>query len=70
MVKHYGTKLGEFMNSDTGIQKRCEWCNNLFIAQKLTTRYCSHTCNSKAYKSKKREETLKDLMKKQESNIK
>lgn len=59
MVKHYGTKLGEFMNNDTGIQKKCEWCSNLFIAQKLTTRYCSHACNSKAYKSKKRQEAIK-----------
>lgn len=53
MVKRHETKLGKFMNSDTGIQKRCKWCSNLFIAQKLTTRYCSHAYNSKAYKEKK-----------------
>ncbi|MEA5081448.1 MAG: helix-turn-helix domain-containing protein [Dysgonamonadaceae bacterium] len=41
------------------IEKVCEWCKQTFIAQKLTTRYCSHRCNSKAYKSAKREENHK-----------
>jgi excisionase family DNA binding protein len=47
------------MKSSIEIQKRCEWCNQLFTAQKMTTRYCSHSCNSKAYKARKREETKK-----------
>ena len=38
------------------IQKICECCNKIFIAQKTTTHYCSHACNSKAYKEKKRKE--------------
>lgn len=41
------------------IEKVCEWCKKTFIAQKITTRYCSHGCNSKAYKSAKREEKHK-----------
>lgn len=32
------------------IVKHCEWCNKEFTAQKTTTRYCSHKCNSQAYK--------------------
>lgn len=36
----------------------CEWCDKTFVAKKLTTRYCSHSCNSKAYKLAKREEAL------------
>lgn len=44
------------MSNATEIEKVCEWCKQTFIAQKLTTRYCSHRCNSRAYKSGKREE--------------
>jgi predicted DNA-binding transcriptional regulator AlpA len=32
------------------IKKVCEWCGEVFYAQKVSTRYCSHSCNSKAYK--------------------
>lgn len=41
------------------IKKVCEWCGNVFYAQKVTTRYCSHTCNSRAYKANKRKERVK-----------
>lgn len=37
-------------------QKHCEWCGASFIAQKASTRFCSHTCASRAYKAKKRNE--------------
>ena len=43
------------MSSKMEISKVCECCGNTFIAQKTTTRYCSHKCNSKAYKQGKRE---------------
>lgn len=59
MVKHYGTKIGrnkgEIMSSNLSITKKCECCGKVFIAQKISTRYCSHKCNSKAYKQNKRE---------------
>lgn len=32
------------------IPKICEFCKNRFTAKRLSTRFCSHTCNSKAYK--------------------
>lgn len=41
------------------IKKVCEWCGNVFYAQKVTTRYCSHTCNSRAYKANKRKERIR-----------
>lgn len=44
------------MKSKLTIKKFCVWCNKEFIAQKTTTKYCSHKCNSQAYKAKKREE--------------
>lgn len=37
------------------ILKVCEFCGDTFMAQKTTTRYCSHKCNSKAYKDNKRQ---------------
>lgn len=58
-VKHHGTKIGrnkgEIMSSKMEISKICECCGKTFIAQKTTTRYCSHKCNSKAYKQGKRQ---------------
>ncbi|MBK7097040.1 MAG: helix-turn-helix domain-containing protein [Sphingobacteriales bacterium] len=33
--------------------KQCLMCGNMFEAQKVTTLYCSHKCNSKHYKLKK-----------------
>ena len=40
--------------SDIKINKICEFCGKNFVAQKATTRYCSHECNAKAYKVNKR----------------
>jgi hypothetical protein len=41
-------------NSILKIRKVCEWCKTEFEAQKSSTRYCSHLCNSRAYKAQKR----------------
>lgn len=35
-------------------KKVCVFCSRLFEAQKITTKYCSHACNLKHYKKKKR----------------
>lgn len=40
------------------ILKVCEFCGNTFKAYKTTTRYCSHSCNSRAYKENKRQMKL------------
>jgi excisionase family DNA binding protein len=34
------------------ILKQCQNCGNMFEAQKISTRYCSHKCNSASYKLK------------------
>jgi len=47
------------MNSSIYLQKFCEYCKNEFTARTVKTRYCSHKCNSKDYKKKKREEKIK-----------
>ena len=36
--------------------KICLFCRKEFEAQKRTTKYCSHQCNSRAYKVRKRDE--------------
>lgn len=40
------------------IKKVCEYCKQEFVARKTTIKYCSHQCNSRAYKSKRREERV------------
>lgn len=35
-------------------KKVCEWCGNEFEAQRKGTKYCSHLCNSRAYKANAR----------------
>ena len=36
------------------IEKTCICCNEKFIAQTIRTKYCSHKCNRKHYKQRKR----------------
>jgi len=42
------------MSSNIKVQRICKHCNNEFTARTTTTLYCSHRCNSVAYKSKQR----------------
>lgn len=41
------------------LEKYCMSCGKVFIAQRSTTKYCSHNCNSKYYKQKKRDEKIR-----------
>lgn len=38
------------MSTTIEVQRICEYCGNEFTARTTKTRYCSHTCNSRAYK--------------------
>ena len=40
------------MSSNIQVQRICQHCNNEFTARTTTTMYCSHRCNSAAYKQK------------------
>lgn len=40
------------MSSNIKVQRICQHCNNEFTARTTTTLYCSHRCNSAAYKAK------------------
>lgn len=46
------------MRAKHSIKKVCEYCNIEFEANKSTTRYCSHRCNSRALKDAKRNEVV------------
>ena len=43
------------MSSNIKIQRICKYCKNEFTARTTSTKYCSHKCNSRDYKAKKRE---------------
>ena len=49
------------MATSIRVEKICEHCNEKFIAKTMKTRYCSHICNSRAYKERKRYEKLNGL---------
>lgn len=48
------------MSKSVQIEKICEFCGSLFTAQKLTTSYCSHLCNSRAYKANIRSNKIEE----------
>lgn len=47
------------MSSNIRLTKTCEYCNQQFEARTITTKYCSHQCNSRAYKRDARNKKLK-----------
>jgi len=57
------------MSSTIKLPKFCNHCGKAYIAQKTTTKYCSHKCNSAAYKKTKREEKVNAEFKNQQDKI-
>jgi excisionase family DNA binding protein len=51
--------------ANTTYNKICLYCHNEFVAQKRTTKYCSHKCNQRAYKQSKRESTHQQVSEKE-----
>jgi excisionase family DNA binding protein len=41
------------MSSKIEVKRICQHCGNEFTARTTVTRFCSHRCNSAAYKAKK-----------------
>jgi len=39
------------MSSKIKVKRICEYCGNSFEAKTTVTKYCSHRCNSRAYKA-------------------
>jgi Predicted transcriptional regulator len=46
------------MSSNIRIKKVCEHCGEIFMAKTTITRYCSHRCNSAAYKKKEKQDKI------------
>lgn len=47
------------MSSNIEIIRICEYCHNEFIAKTTVTKYCSHKCNSRAYKERIKSKKIK-----------
>jgi len=47
------------------LTKTCDYCKNEFTAQTTKTRYCSHRCNQRHYKQRKREEKIEKAKEKE-----
>ena len=46
--------------SSIRITKICQWCGVEFVAQKVSTKYCSHRCANLAYKQAVRDKRVKE----------
>jgi excisionase family DNA binding protein len=46
------------MSSNIEIKRICEHCSNVFVARTTKTRYCSHICNRRAYKSQLKQDKI------------
>ena len=53
------------MPTKISMTKTCDYCKNEFTAQTTKTRYCSHTCNRRHYKQRKREENIQKAVDKE-----
>lgn len=51
------------MSSTIEIQKICEFCGKEFTAKTTVTRFCGHTCASRAYKVRKKENKIGQAIK-------
>ena len=48
------------MSSNIQVQRICQYCSNEFTARTTTTLYCSHKCNSAAYKARLRDTKIEE----------
>ena len=46
------------MSSNIQVQRICQHCGVEFVAKTTHTRFCSHTCNSRAYKAQLRQQKV------------
>ena len=46
--------------SSIRITKICQWCGVEFVAQKVSTKYCSHRCANLAYNQAARDKRVKE----------
>lgn len=51
-------EITEMTKAKQPIKKICEYCGKEFLAWRTSSRYCSHTCNSRAYKAERRKKAV------------
>lgn len=47
------------MSSNIEINRVCIYCRRVFLARTTVTKYCSHRCNSRAYKIREKKKKVK-----------
>tara|TARA_R110002012_G_scaffold313517_1_gene525178 strand:- start:5327 stop:5683 length:357 start_codon:yes stop_codon:yes gene_type:complete len=47
------------MSSKIRVQRICKYCEREFTARTTATKYCSHKCNQRDYKARKRAEKVR-----------
>ena len=57
------------MSSNMAIPKTCTYCGKAYIAKTTLTRYCSHTCNSRHYKQKVKEDKIQNSLIEQQQTM-
>ena len=57
------------MSSNMAIPKTCSYCGKAFIAKTTLTRYCGHTCNSRHYKQKIKEDKIQNSLVEQQQTM-
>ena len=55
------TKTQSKMSTNIRVKRKCEYCKKEFTAKTIRTRYCSHQCNSRAYKKIKATEKIEGV---------
>jgi len=59
VLQHKMGEISEMATAKQKIKKICEYCGKGFEADKISTKYCSHKCNSAAYKTNRRKVAVK-----------
>jgi excisionase family DNA binding protein len=57
------------MSSNMALPKTCSYCGKAFIAKTTLTKYCGHTCNSKHYKQKTKEDKIQNSLVEQQQTM-
>lgn len=57
------------MSSNMRIPKTCICCGETFIAKTTKTKYCSHACNKRYYKKKKRDEKIEQALEAEKAKV-
>jgi excisionase family DNA binding protein len=57
------------MSSNIKIKKVCQHCGEIFMARTTVTKYCSHRCNSAAYKKMEKDKKVSKVEKETRSIV-